>query len=242
MKRYGVDIESESAWNHLASEYVSNLRNDYHRHRLQVIDALIPGHLFSAEKVIFDFGCGDAIHFLKFINCGAQVSGCDVSLEMVALGKQRLSNNNASIDLVSKGDISHLANLEDKSLDALLSFNVLAYMTHDECDVFYREANRLLRPGGSLIVTHSNLLFDMYSLNSYTIEFFANHLCQDEVLKVKIRQLITDNTEKVDDKSYNVRENPLTYKFKLAKYGFLEKRQEFINLHPVPPSIIRDKV
>lgn len=95
---------------------------------------------------------------------------------------------------------------------------------------------------GSLIVTHSNLLFDMYSLNQYTIEFFANHLFQDEVPKGKIQQLINDNTEKIDAKSYNVRENPLTYKFKLAKYGFLEKQQEIINLHPVPPSTIRDKI
>ena len=134
----------------MASEYVSNLRNDYHLHRLRVIDALIPSHLFSAGKVVFDFGCGDAIHFLKFINSGAQVSGCDVSLEMVMLGKQRLSEVKASIDLVSKGYISYLANLEYNSLDALLSFNVLAYMTDDECNIFYREANRLLRPGGGL--------------------------------------------------------------------------------------------
>jgi len=82
----------------------------------------------------------------------------------------------------------------------------------------------------------------MHSLNRYTIEFFANHLCQDEVSKGKIQQLINDNTEKIDAKSYNVRENPLTYKFKLAKYGFLEKQQEIINLHPVPPSTIRDKI
>ena len=56
--------------------------------------------------------------------------------------------------------------------------------------------------------------------------------------------LVKRGTESFLDlaKSYNVRENPLTYKFKLAKYGFLEKRQEFINLHPVPPSIIGDKI
>jgi predicted SAM-dependent methyltransferase len=46
-----------------------------------------------------------------------------------------------------------LAFLEDNSLDAILSFNVLAYLTDDQEDLFYRQAFRLLRTGGYLIVT-----------------------------------------------------------------------------------------
>ena len=38
--------------------------------------------------------------------------------------------------------------------------------------------------------------------------------------------------------SYNVRENPLTYRFKLAEYGFEEVQQEFINRHNVPPPLM----
>lgn len=36
--------------------------------------------------------------------------------------------------------------------------------------------------------------------------------------------------------TYDVRENPLTYRYKLARYGFEETRQEFLNFHPAPPS------
>jgi len=104
------------------------------------------------------------------------------------------------------------------------------------------EAYRLLRPGGYLIVTHSNELFDMYSLNQYTTEFFASHLVQDRDLRQPLRALITNASESESITTYNVRENPLTYRFKLARYGFVEHRQEFLNLHTAPPPLLsKDK-
>lgn len=242
MKKYGKDIGSEESWNQMAQSYVDRLSSEYHNHRLAVINALIPEELYQEGQRIFDFGCGDAVLFEQFLKKGSRISGMDISAEMVALARQRLSRMNADPDLISVGGASALTHLPDDSLDAILSFNVLAYLMEDEEALFYKEAYRLLRPGGYLIVTHSNELFDMYSLNQYTIEFFAHHLVQDRGLREPLRALVTNASEAESINTYNVRENPLTYRFKLAKYGFVEQRQEFVNLHTAPPPLLpKDK-
>lgn len=242
MKKYGKDIKSKESWDQMAQGYADRLVSEYHNHRLAVINALIPEELYQKGRSIFDFGCGDAVLFERFLKNGSHISGIDISAEMVALAKRRLSNLNSDPDLVSVGGAPELNHIADSSLDAILSFNVLAYLTDDEEELFYREAFRMLRPGGYLIVTHSNELFDMYSLNQYTIEFFARHFVHDESLRPSLTKLVANASETESIKTYNVRENPLAYRFKLDRYGFVEQRQEFVNLHIAPPPLLpKDK-
>ena len=122
------------------------------------------------------------------------------------------------------------------SLDAVLSFNVLAYLTQDEEKTFYEQSARALKVGGYLLVTHSNELFDMFSLNRYTLEFFQRHLASEPCYHSLLKELLSKADFPREAMSYNVRENPLSYRYKLARYGFDETRQEFINLHAAPPS------
>jgi len=242
MRKYGKNINSEEAWDQMAKNYSDQLISPYHNHRLAVINSLIPEDLYRKGKKIFDFGCGDALHFVQFLKRGCLISGIDISAEMITFAKQRLSQMNLDQDLANIGGVADLASLESNSLDAILSFNVLAYLTNEEENVFYREAARLLRPGGYLIVTHSNELFDLYSMNQYTVDFLGRHLVSDESLRSSLSTLVTQVTESQSISTYNVRENPLAYKYKLQRYGFSETRQEFINLHVAPPPLLeKDK-
>ncbi|MGI0482879.1 class I SAM-dependent methyltransferase [Geminocystis sp. CENA526] len=235
MKKYGKDINSKEAWDEMAKSYSEKLANEYHKHRLDVINSLIPEELYQTGKNIFDFGCGDAIHFEQFLDQGVKITGVDISPEIITLAKERLCQIKSNPDLVNIGGVSFLSDMKSSSLDAILSFNVLAYLTNEEEEHFYKEASRVLRQGGYLIVTHSNELFDMYSMNQYTVDFLSRHLITDGELKTSLSKLIIHSSEKENVSTYNVRENPLNYQFKLAKYGFKEQRQEFINLHPAPP-------
>lgn len=243
MKKYGTDINSTKAWDQMARGYSDRLINEYHNHRLAVINSLIPDDLYQKGRSVFDFGCGDAVHFEQFARNGCQISGIDISVEMITLAKQRLAKLNLDPDLAYIGGATDLAQLESNSLDAILSFNVLAYLTNDEEDIFYKQAYRLLRPGGYLIVTHSNELFDMFSLNQYTLDFFNRHLVTDDRLQSSLSTLITKASGEESITTYNIRENPLTYRLKLGRYGFVEERQEFINLHAAPPPLlVKDKL
>ena len=242
MKTYGKDINSTEAWEQIGRGYSDRLINEYHNHRLAMINSLIPEELYQEGRNIFDFGCGDAVHFEQFLRSGSCITGMDISAEMITLAKQRLSRMNSNPDLVNVGGAPELAHLEADSLDAILSFNVLAYLTDKEEDLFYKQAYRLLRPGGYLIVTHSNELFDMYSLNQYTPQFFDRHLVTDNSQLSSLQTLVTNAFEAENIVTYNVRENPLAYRFKLARYGFVEQRQEFSNLHTAPPPLLsKDK-
>ena len=74
------------------------------------------------------------------------------------------------------GGTELLAGFEPESLDGIIAFNVLAYLDPDEEAEFYTQACRIVKNGGFLLVSHSNELFDLFALNSYTASFFIRHL------------------------------------------------------------------
>jgi SAM-dependent methyltransferase len=110
--------------------------------------------------------------------------------------------------------------IEESSLDLGIALNVLAYMTRDEETQFYKESHRILKPGGHLLVTHSNELFDLFTLNNLTVEFFSRNF------KVDINEFL--DLKNVDPvATYGIRENPLSYSGKLAGFGFVQERIDF---------------
>lgn len=115
--------------------------------------------------------------------------------------------------------------------------NVLAYLNDEEELEFYEQARRVVKENGYLIVTHYNMLFDMFSLNKYTVKFFSGFLVSEQY-REGIDGLITRfNIPKVIE-TYNIRENPLSYRYKLKGFGFEEIQQEFSNLHEAPPCLL----
>ena len=241
MKKLGRELNAVRHWEHEARTYSPALKGNYHKHRLDVIRELIPHELLGPGQKVFDFGCGDAIHFSEFLETGARIEGVDISTEMIKLAHRRLTDGGYDDSLVQVADVGYLQSIPSASLDALLSFNVLAYLTDDENKLFYQEASRIVRSGGYLVVTHSNELFDLFSLNRYTLEFFKRYLMSDISYHARLDTLLNSANIPENAMTYNIRENPLTYKYKLAKYGFSEVRQEFINLHVAPPPLLQDK-
>lgn len=240
MRYYGKDIDSVHAWDELTADYSRALAGDYHSHRLSVIAALIPPDLYEHGRSILDFGCGDGCLFESFLTRGSQIRGFDISPQMIAFARDRLKSHNMPEELAQVGGVEALSSIPTASLDAILSFNVLAYLTDKEEQLFYREAARVLREAAYLVVTHSNELFDMFSLNAFTIGFLGKHLVSDDTYRSQLPALLTHPGEP-EGPSYNVRENPLSYRHKLLRYGFKEVRQEFINLHDAPPLLLHGR-
>jgi ubiquinone/menaquinone biosynthesis C-methylase UbiE len=238
MEKLGRDLDSKVHWEGIAIDYGGALENRYHQHRLTVIRALIPDELFAPGRHIFDFGCGDGVHFSAFLDAGAQIEGVDFSEGMIEQARRRLRDGRRDIGLARLGGVDALRAVPAASLDAVLSFNVLAYLTQDEEKTFYQQSARILKVGGYLLVTHSNELFDMFSLNRYTFEFFERHLAFEPYYRSALKELLSKADVPEKAATYNVRENPLSYRYKLARYGFEETRQEFINLHRAPPLVL----
>lgn len=191
---------------------------------------------------VVDFGCGDGALCEKILTGGGSVCAIDLDLSMIESTQKRLqkcaTHRPGAHYKVLNGSVECLEPIVETSIDTLLAINVLAYMDKDTEQQFYKHAQRILRPGGILIVSHSNELFDMYTFNKYTVGFykrhFSTHASMDEV-----RSLLT-HPDVPERRVYPVRENPLNYKYKLASYGFREERQEFSILHQLPPLLMKN--
>lgn len=219
MRRIGKDISSTDYWQAQSADYAEALDTRYHRHRLNVIGSLIepvpPG------GTVLDFGCGDGVMLLGFE--GTRRIGIDPSCEL--LDRARQSVPGATF---VEGGVERLAETETGSVDLLLCLNVAAYFTDEEDARFYSEVSRTLKPGGALVITHSNELFDLFTLNAFTVDFFRRNFGTDPT------PLLT-HSDQPDRLSYNIRENPLCYRHKLSRYGLREDRQAFSNQHARPP-------
>jgi SAM-dependent methyltransferase len=97
------------------------------------------------EYRAFDYGCGDGT-FMRLLSArGMIVTGCDVSAELVAHA------NGAMV-----GGVETLAGVQSESLGLVCAMNVLGYVPLSDGDLFYREASRIVRRGGHLLMAQGN--------------------------------------------------------------------------------------
>ncbi len=232
--KVGKDLAASQRWNDAAESYANHIEGVYHAHRFDMINRLLDTDDLTGRKAI-DFGCGEGVFMEELAKRKATVWGCDICDQLIQQANQRIGSL-GDVAQVERGGVEALVDLEPSSFDYLFALNVLAYMTDEEEKTFYEQAQRVLRPGGVMIVTHSNELFDLYTLNKYTVEFHRTHFTlSDEAHSI---ESLLSHPDKPTRSSFNIRENPLRYKFKLAKYGFEETRQDFANLHPCPPLLM----
>ena len=241
MQKLGKDLDSKSYWEHETKEYDTVLENKYHTHRLGVIKELIPKDLFQSGKRVLDFGCGNAVLIPDYIKAGVDIRGIDMTPAMIKSAQERIKKLGGDPNSVRQGMVTALREEKAASYDALTCFNVLAYFTAEEDRIFYEEASRIIKPGGYLIVTHGNELFDMFTFNKFTVEFINKFFVTDPSYAARIGGLLANPDKPGNALAYNVRENPLTFQFKAKKYGFREVRQEFINRHMAPPLIYKEE-
>jgi len=104
---------------------------------------------------ILDVGCGFGIDSVIFAADGAEsVHGIDVNPDWIDCIHKYMKELKWDLPIYTKpGDASHL-DFDDNSFDVVLSVEAISHY-HDP-DTFLREAHRVLKVGGSLIVSDGN--------------------------------------------------------------------------------------
>jgi 2-polyprenyl-3-methyl-5-hydroxy-6-metoxy-1,4-benzoquinol methylase len=225
---FGRDLASVPFWEQEAETYkeqVASSRAAYHDARLATASRLIESAGLAPARRIVDFGCGDGSFAAQLVRTGCIVHGVDIAKEMVRLAREAVPEAT-----FVAADARALA--EQGSCDGLTSLNVLAYLTEAEHEAFWDGARRIVGPGGWLLVSHSNELFDLFALNAGTDSFFQHHLTDGR----SVAELLTQSGQ--DNPSYNVRANPLSYGDELSRRGFREVGRAFFNYHPLPPAML----
>ena len=106
---------------------------------------------------VLDLGCGRGEVLLACAHAGAQVAGLDYAQAAVDISRETLAEVPGAE--VQQGDVTQLP-WPDGSFDAVLSGDVIEHLVPADAAGMLREAHRVLRPGGRLILhTAPNVLF-----------------------------------------------------------------------------------
>jgi 2-polyprenyl-3-methyl-5-hydroxy-6-metoxy-1,4-benzoquinol methylase len=136
---------------------LSELPNAYRRWRAsrlgQITDgpeeALLLDFIESPTGLrILDAGCGDGVLATALAGCGADVTGIDADLHVLAAARARAETTGLAVGFV-KGDIGALP-FPDASFDVVVAVTVLCFVPDAEHAV--RQMARVLRPGGRLVI------------------------------------------------------------------------------------------
>lgn len=200
-------------------------------------------------KTILDAGCGSCWPMRELLNNGFKVTGFDFSKEMIDEGKKVLVNSNFDPDLISVGDIEKDSSLPKKKFDSAIALGVFTHLLDQKKALM--NINKRLKSKGKALIQFRNDLFDSFTLNNYSYDFFLQSLIDVRKFPVVIRKDISDfylkrlkiqnNSKKSIRKvSYNdvlaSFSNPLTIEDELFKpCGFRLDKIHFYHYHALPP-------
>jgi SAM-dependent methyltransferase len=132
-----------------AAHNESNVWNAWYER--PAILALLPE--ISGRRVL-DAGCGSGAHSAELLGRGASVVGVDSSTALLEIARRRLG---ADVDL-HLADLGDPLPLPDGDVDVVLASLVMHYL--EDWTRTLREFRRVLRPGGSLVMSTHHPFMD----------------------------------------------------------------------------------
>jgi ubiquinone/menaquinone biosynthesis C-methylase UbiE len=139
-------------WNDLYRD-VDNCRDFHFVQRLEIASKLITER-FPREARVLDLGCGAGVLTERLVAEGHNVDAVDMSPDMVEFSKKRLAKYDSSKYRLARAECQSLP-FADATFDVVACIGVFGYM--DDVDAAIREIKRVLRPGGTLILSIRNL-------------------------------------------------------------------------------------
>lgn len=111
-------------------------------------EALVKSLGIQPGEKVLDLGCGDGTTALPAAGLGAEVTGVDISRNLVAAGNRRAAEAGLHNCRFQHGDASALTGLADNSFDHVVS--IFGAMFAPRPFDVAREMVRVTRPGGSI--------------------------------------------------------------------------------------------
>jgi ubiquinone/menaquinone biosynthesis C-methylase UbiE len=110
---------------------------------------LVMSFITDDQKLrILDYGCGTGNYSFKLFNLGHNLTGYDISENMLAEAKQKAKIDGNNIDFIL-GDGKKLP-FEDDSFDMAVSVTAIEFI--ENVNLAVSEIRRVVRPGGKIII------------------------------------------------------------------------------------------
>ncbi len=205
----------------------SDIYSDEYRKRIETLEPLLMKHMSFKGRVL-DLACGAGGFSFLLEDLGFQVVGLDSSEAMLERAKEFARDKRSKVEFV-KGDARELP-FEDSSFDYVLFVDSLVHFEPAELNRVFREAARVLKPGGRFIIQFTDLRELLPVLMNGTVvgaEYWISRVLTDEGEKTAV---IEFQSEK---ESFRVRFNVWgkTAVELLAKLYFRQVHSENLNEH-----------
>ena len=125
--------------------YASKRHRDLH---FEIIAQDIVGYISSADAVVLDYACGEALSAARVAEACAKLFLAEPAPGV----RGRLIARFAPNTKIRVRSLDDLRNMEEKSIDLAIMNSVAQYMTPQELDSAFAVIRRLLKPSGRLVV------------------------------------------------------------------------------------------
>ena len=116
-----------------------------------------------------DVGCGTGDLACDLAELGLDTIGIDFSAEMIELCRELARERGVSgVSFTCASVFDH--EFADASLDLVSANGFIEYISPEELDAFWALCHRILKPGGRVVVSSRNRLFNAFSVNGYTLQ------------------------------------------------------------------------
>ena len=118
---------------------------------------------------VLDVGCGSGDLVCAIAKSGIEAVGVDFSDEMIGIANRQKHQEGLNHAHFLHGSIFDV-NLTNQEFDVISANGFIEYISYEELDKFLDLAQRLLSPGGSLVLGSRNRLFNAVSNNVFTLD------------------------------------------------------------------------
>jgi len=216
------------------------------KYRIELVSSIL---LKLDIKKILDVGCGTAEAMMRFLKDGYDVRGFDLSPGMIEQARTKLQKNGYSPELVDVNDIldDNCTSKYNEKFDAVIANGVIPYVNDD--NKAHENIAKLIKDGGYFICAYGNELFDLMTLNKFTMRFHIKNFIEPLNINQETKNQIINGLKSLlttpekpeltksgaRDDIFIASHNPMTISDKLLKYNLIVEDILFYKFHAFPP-------